>query len=112
VRINVTRHPSTARWSPNGGLCSSPPKTVKSGYDKFIIVNGQSGFRSDALAEIPGQASGSYGPYGGSFSASGPQTIRRNRYQTEVIIKMFKADDPQGRDAVDARVVLKTASNG
>jgi hypothetical protein len=57
-------------------------------------------------------ASGTYGPYGGGFSATGPQTIRNNRYQTEVYIKMFKAGDPQGANAVDARALLKTASKG
>ena len=113
VRINVSTAPIYGTLEPERrAMLLAAQETVKNGYDKFIILNGQSGFRSDYLGEIPGHASGSYGPYGGSFSATGPQAIRMNRYQTEVIIKMFKADDPQARNAVDAREVLRTAPKG
>jgi hypothetical protein len=113
VRINVSTAPIYGSLEPERrAMLLAAEETVKSGYDKFIILNGQSGFRSDTLAEIPARASGSYGPYGGGFSATGPQTINRNRYQTEVYIKMFKAGDPQGANAVDAREVLRTAPKG
>ena len=80
-------------------------ETVKAGYDKFIIVDGASGFRSEKLGEFPAQASGD--AY--SFRATGPQEIRRNRYETALTIKMFRAGDPMAANAVDAQQVLKTA---
>ena len=58
---------------------------------------------------FPGHAEGTITPYGGSFSARGPKTFRINRYTTELMVKMFKADDPQGANAVDARTILANA---
>ena len=80
-------------------------ETVKASFDKFIIVNGASGFNRNVVGQTGGYAS--WNSSGGT--AVGPQTMAMPRFQTEIIVKMFEAGDPQGKNAVDARDVLKSA---
>jgi hypothetical protein len=107
VRINVSTAPIYGTLEPERrAMLLAAQETVKSGYDRFIIVDGTSGFRSNTLGEIPAHAQGSLTE---GFTARGPQTIRMNRYETAIMVKMFKADDPAAVNAVDAHQVLKNA---
>jgi hypothetical protein len=110
VRINVSTAPIYGSLEPERrAMILAAQETIKDGYDKFIIVEGSTGFHSNVLGEIPGQASGMATVNMATFNATGPQTIRRNRYETAITIRMFKADDPRGANAVDAHEIMKSA---
>src|SRR5262249_12284057 len=85
-------------------------ETLKNGYDRFVIVNGQSGYRSNVIGTIPGQASGRYvsGPYGSSgyIQATGPSEVAMPRFETQVIVKMFHEGEPGASNAISARQVV------
>ena len=104
VRINVSTAPVYGALEPERrAMLMAAEETVKNGYDKFIIANGASNFNQNVLGQPAGQASGSLTQ---GFTATGPQTIAMPRFQTEIIVKMFKADDPAGANAIEARPIL------
>jgi hypothetical protein len=106
IRVNVSTAPVYGALEPERrAMVLAAEETVKAGFDKFIIINGASGFHRNTLGTTGGYAS--WNQYGGT--AVGSQTVGMPRFQTEITIKMFKADDPQGRNAVDAREILKSA---
>lgn len=106
VRVNVSTAPVYGALEPERrAMLLAAEETVKAGFDKFVIVNGNSGFHRNTLGTTGGYAS--WNQYGGT--AVGPQTVGMPRFQTELVIKMFKADDPAGKNAVDAREILKFA---
>jgi hypothetical protein len=106
VRVNVSTAPIYGALEPERrAMLLAAEETVKAGFDRFIITNGQSGFQRNTLGTTGGYAS--WNQYGGT--AVGPQTVGMPRFQTEVIIKMFKTGDPLAKNAVDAREIMKSA---
>jgi hypothetical protein len=106
VRVNISTAPIYGALEPERrAMLLAAEETVKAGFDKFLIVNGASGFQRNTLGTTGGSAS--WNQYGGTYT--GPQTIGMPRFTTELVIKMFKGDDPAGRNAVDAREILKSA---
>jgi hypothetical protein len=106
IRVNVSTAPVYGALEPERrAMLLAAEETVKAGFDKFIIVNGTSGFNRNVIGQTGGYAS--WNSSGGT--AVGPQTMAMPRFQAELIIKMFRADDPQGKNAVDAREILKSA---
>ena len=107
LRVNVSTAPIYGALEPERrAMQLAAEETVKAGFDKFIIVNGASGFNRNVVGHTAGYASGS----STGFTAVGPQTVAMPRFQTEMIVKMFKAGDPLGNNAVDAREILKAAT--
>ena len=111
VRINVSTAPIYGALEPERRvMLLAAQETLKNGYDRFIIVNGQSDYRSNVLGTIPGQASGSYvsGPYGSSgyIQATGPSEIAMPRFEMQVIVKMFREADAGASNAISARQVV------
>lgn len=80
-------------------------ETIKNGYDKFLIMDGKSEFHQNVIGYTPGYITAT----NRSLSAVGPSTVAAPRFETAVIIKMFKANDPAGSNAVDAHEILKAA---
>lgn len=107
VRINVSTAPVYGTLEPERrAMMLAAEETVKSGYEKFIIVSGASGLNQNVIGQIPAHASGSLTE---GFRATGPQNVAIPRFESAITIKMFKADDPHARNAVDAREILKNA---
>src|SRR5262245_8958901 len=103
IRVNVSTAPVYGALEPERrAMLLAAEETVKAGFDKFQIVNGASGFHRNTLGTTAGYAS--WNQYGGT--AVGSQTVGMPRFQTELIVKVFKAGDPAGANAVDAREVL------
>src|SRR5262245_1980955 len=106
IRVNVSTAPVYGALEPERrAVLLAAEETVKAGFDKFFIVNGASGFNRNVISQTAGSAS--WGPGGGTIT--GPQTVGMPRFQTQILIKMFRAGDPQGNNAVDARELLKSA---
>lgn len=82
-------------------------ETVRSGYDKFIILRGQSQFKQNVIGQVPGHVQGSWDNNGGYVQGYGSRTISAPRNETEIVIKMFRAGDPEGRNALDAHAIIK-----
>jgi hypothetical protein len=111
VRVNVSTAPIYGALEPERrAMVMAAEETLKNGYDKFIIIDGQSGYHANVLGVTGGHASGYYSRGYGSFQASGPSTIAMPRFQTAVTVKMFRAGDPAGSNAIDARQILKSKS--
>jgi hypothetical protein len=106
IRVNVSTAPVYGALEPERrAMVLAAEETVKAGFDRFIIVNGASGFQRNTLGTTGGYAS--WNQYGGTYT--GPQTVGMPRFQTEMIVKMFKPGDPQAKNAVDAREIRKGA---
>ena len=69
-------------------------ETLKSGFDKFLIVDGQSQFKRNIIANNPGYISA----MPGQLTAVGPSQTAMPRYESAILIKMFKSDDPGRRE--------------
>jgi hypothetical protein len=106
VRINVSTAPVYGALEPERrAMVMAAQETVKSGYDKFLIIDGGSSFNQNVIGQTGGYATGSLTR---GFTAVGPQPVAMPRFQTALTIKMFKASDPQAQNAVDAHEILKS----
>lgn len=109
VRVNVSTAPIYGALEPERrAMVMAAEETLKNGYDKFLVVDGQSAYHSNVLGVTGGQAHGTYARGYGSYHATGPSTIAMPRFQTAVTIKMFREGDPAGANAISAREVMKT----
>jgi hypothetical protein len=81
-------------------------ETIRLGYDRYIIAD--SSFQDNV--GVVGYNTQTYGTYGyGGFSANTYATpIIGGSRDAAVIAYMFKSNDPQGRQAIDARQELGT----
>ncbi len=84
-------------------------ETIKAGFDKYIIYDAAAQ-NTVTATQMPGTYNTMGTVYGGTFSATttyrpGPIIYSGNHSQA-FAIKMFKADDPAGANAVDARTTL------
>ncbi len=78
-------------------------ETIKAGYDKFqIVAGGSTSLHRNVLGQTGGYAQVT--PTQATYV--GPQTVAAPRFENEVIIKMFKAGDPAGANAIEARSLL------
>ncbi|CAN1520617.1 hypothetical protein MCELHM10_01086 [Paracoccaceae bacterium] len=79
-------------------------ETIRLGFDRYIITN------SDAQDNVGvvGYNTQTFGTYGyGGFNANTYATpIIGGSRDATVVVVMFKASDPQGRQALDARQAL------
>jgi hypothetical protein len=108
VRINISTAPIYGALEPERrAMTMAAQETLKNGYDRFIVVTGQSDYRPNVIGQTPGYASGSWGPYGGGFTAHGPSTIAMPRFQTEMTIRMFHDGEAGAGNSIDARSVLR-----
>ena len=77
--------------------------TIKNGFDTFMIVDLQTGMNSQMVGTTPIQAN----PNGlGGFNLYGGQPIISSQYNKSLVVKMFRANDPNGANAIDARSAL------
>ena len=93
-------------------------ETIRRGYDRFAISGGQYTNDVQVIGYTPVQANtvttGSVHAYGNSAYGSarsntmvtGGEPIIGGTHNQGLIVKMFKADDPAGSNAVDARASL------
>lgn len=94
-------------------------ETINRGYDKFYIVgaDAQSDIRVVGATPVystttsSGTISGGYGGYGTyrgtSFTTStGGSPIYGGSHNQQLFVKMFRADDPEAANALDARQIL------
>lgn len=79
-------------------------ETLRLGYDKYIISNS----RAQNNVRVVGHTYNTTGHFGhGTFSANTYATpIVGGSTDAAVIVAMYRAGDPQGRQAVDARTTL------
>ncbi|SEK08291.1 hypothetical protein MAA5396_04755 [Marinovum algicola] len=79
-------------------------ETLRLGYDKYIISNSQ----AQNNVRVVGHTYNTTGTYGyGTFNANTYATpIIGGSTDAAVIVYMYKAGDPQGRQAIDARTTL------
>lgn len=93
-------------------------ETINHGFDRFIIVGGAAENNVKVVGTTPVQAT-TYGSvsgsiYGNSFSGSGSsntfvtggQPIIAGSHDQQLLVKMYKDDDPLAASAVPARGVL------
>ena len=93
-------------------------ETLKAGYDRFIVVNGSSQNNIAVIGTTPVVAN-SYGTataygsgntasaYGSSTTTySGGQPIFGGSRDQSLVVKMFRATDPQSANALDAKSIL------
>ncbi len=96
-------------------------ETIRRGYDRFVIVGGQAQTETRVLGYTPttayttGQATATR--FGNTATAYGSSTttvtggvpITANAHGQDLIVKMLKAGDPAGANALDARQQLGPA---
>jgi hypothetical protein len=105
VRVNVSTAPIYGALEPERrAMVLAAQETLKSGYDRFIVIDGASSFRQNRLGQSPGFASGSLT---NGFTATGPSDVSMPRFQTAVTIKMFKNGDPAGQNAISAAEIVR-----
>lgn len=120
VRLHISTAPIYGALEPQRrAMRMAAEETVKNGYDKFMIVDSANAYRPNVIGQTPAQYQSSShatvagGPggisgYGASQATyTGPRTIAMPRFESDVIVKMFKAADPAGSNAIDAREILK-----
>jgi len=85
-------------------------ETIKRGYDKFVIARADYDENRQVIGYTPvvANTTGSYGY--GSYSANtyvtGGQPIIGGSNNSGLIVKMFRADDPESEKALPAREIL------
>ena len=97
---------------------TSALETLRRGFDRYIILGAQSENNVGVVGHTPVIAntyqSGSINGYGNSATYSGTsntyysggQPIVGGSHDQKLSVRMFRADDPQGANAVDARSAL------
>jgi hypothetical protein len=115
VRINVSTAPIYgALEAQKRAYRLAADETVKLGYDKFLIVDGSDTFKQNVLGQSAGyyQSTGQATIVGGVGQATsqatyvGPQTIAMPRYESAILVKMFRNGDPASENAIDARQIV------
>ena len=119
VRINVSTAPIYGTLEPQRrAMRMAADETLKSGYDKFLIVDGVNTFKpnvigqtaatyqSSSQASVVGSSSGFYGHGTSQATYVGPQPVAMPRFESAITVKMFKNDDLGGANALDARQVI------
>jgi hypothetical protein len=93
-------------------------ETLRNGFDKFVIMGAQAQNNTGVVGYTPMTAN-TYGSatattYGNMTSVSGSATtnyyggqpIYGGSFDQGLVVKAFRADDPQGANAISARKVL------
>ena len=119
VRINVSTAPIYGALEPQRrAMRMAADETLKSGYDKFMIVDGNNSFAPDVIGHTPAQyqssshgtITGSTNNFAGHASSQatyvGPRQVAMPRFESGIAVKMFKRDDPAAANAVDAREIV------
>jgi hypothetical protein len=111
VRVNVSTAPIYGALEPERrAMVMAAKETLRAGYDRFIIVDGQSAYRPNVIGTTPGYSSVGVaaGPYGSAavVRTQGPQQIAMPRFETSVMVKMFRNNDRGADQAIDARQIL------
>ncbi len=93
-------------------------ETLRRGYDRYIILGGQAENNVGVVGRTPVIANtyqngtinayGNTATYNGTANTyySGGQPIIGGTHDQKIAVRMFRTDDPQGVNAVDARQVL------
>jgi hypothetical protein len=81
-------------------------ETIRLGYDRYVIADSSSQDNVRVVGYNT-QTSGTYG-YGGFNANTYSTPIVGGSRDAAVIVYMFKSNDPQGRQGIDARQVLGT----
>lgn len=93
-------------------------ETINRGFDRFVILGAQNSSQTVVAGTTPvtAHATGTANAniYGNSVYATGQsrtvvtggQPIYATNHGSEAVVKMFKADDPQAVNALDARTQL------
>ena len=118
VRINVSTAPIYGALEPQRrAITMAADETIKNGYDKFLIVNGADTFKPNVIGEtaamyqstsqvsVTGSTDSFVGQGSSQATYAGPQKIAMPRFESVIVVKMFKKDDPAGANAVDAREI-------
>lgn len=122
VQITSSAAPICGRiGAQNVALQRAAVETIRRGYDRFVIVGGESetdirvvGF-TPTTAHTTGSATATgYGrtvtAYGSSrTTVTGGQPIYGGSHNQGLIVKMFKEEDPAGANALPARETLGPA---
>ena len=119
VQINVSAAPICGGGNAQKAAFNhAAVQTLRSGFDKFII--GGSQYQNNVRVS-QGQptsytttGTGTITPTFGGYNVAGQSTTVANgatpiisgTHDHSVIVKMFKADDPQSQNALDAKTVL------
>jgi hypothetical protein len=90
-------------------------ETLRAGFDKYIIMAGGSQ-NNVSLVQTPGTVyttgnltyGGGYGTYSGRSTYIPGATIPVGTHDQSLQVVMFKANDPQARNAISARETLGT----
>ena len=111
VQLHVSTAPIYGSLEPQRRVMTmAAQETLKAGFDKFLIGGGQNTFKPNVLGytAATAQSSAVVGPDGGGAQSSyvGPQPVAMPRFESDVVVKMFKASDPAGVNAVDARQIV------
>lgn len=115
VKIRVSTAPIYGQLEPmRRALRIAAEETVKAGFDKFTIEGEKNLSKQKMLSHTAGQApstssamvSSGYGTADAQSGYIGPQTIGMPRFQSDIVVKMFKAEDPLGANAINAQQVL------
>lgn len=89
-------------------------ETIRRGYDKFVILGGQGGSDIRQVGTTPVYANtiGNGTIYGNTVYASGTTTfsggdpIYGGTHNQDFVVQVFRLDDPNGTNAIDARQQL------
>ena len=116
VRVNVSTAPIYGAVEPERrAMVIAAEETLKHGYDRFLIVSGQSELRRNTIGVIPAQTNGSWSAnaYGGSgyVSHTGARPIGMPRFETQIMVKMFHRGESGADQAIDAHQVLAESGN-
>jgi hypothetical protein len=77
-------------------------ETIRRGYDRFLIINGGGQTNVHVLGYTPVTAYAT----GPAVTVYGGQPIYGGSHNQGLVVKMFRAGDPTGANALDARQVL------
>lgn len=119
LRISVEAAPICgSTGAQNVAFKRAAVETIRHGFDRFIILNGQAQ-NNVQMAVLPPTGATTYGSgtitgtpgmatYSGSstteFSGGGPMFY--GTHDQSLVVKMFKDGDPAGQNAVSARMAL------
>lgn len=125
VRIHVSTAPIYGSLEPERRVMRmAAEETIKSGFDRFLIVGGASDFKPNVIgytpsqyqstgsATVTGAPGGMVGSATSQSSYTGPRPVAMPRFESTVVIKMFKFNDPAGANGLDARAIIKQDAKG
>jgi hypothetical protein len=119
IEISTSAAPACgAQGAQHVAVKTAAIETLRRGYDSYIILGAQAENNVGVVGHTPITAQtyqngtinayGNRATYSGTANTyvSGGQPIIGGSHDQKLAVRMFRADDPQGASAVDARQVL------